>query len=97
MTQNTLVVWQLKYLVEKGVYWWKTPPESPDLNPIENVWGSMKRFLRDKHKPRNLASLIKGIQKFCKTLTADVCCRYINHINRVIPKVIEENSGPSGF
>ena len=23
---------------EKGVNWWKTPPESPDINPIENLW-----------------------------------------------------------
>ena len=25
-----------------NVKWWPTLPESPDLNPIENVWGSMK-------------------------------------------------------
>ena len=29
-------------------------PESPDLNPIKLVWGSMKQFLRSSYKPRNL-------------------------------------------
>ena len=36
-------------LEELNINWWKTPPESPDMNPIENVWGSMKTFLRIVH------------------------------------------------
>lgn len=76
---------------------WRTPPESPDLNPIENVWGSLKRFLRDYHKPHNQASLINGIKIFWKTLTPQVCRKYINHVHKVIPKVIEEKGGPSGY
>ena len=28
-----------KFLKDHNINWWKTPPESPDMNPIENVWG----------------------------------------------------------
>ena len=44
-----------------GVKWWKTPAESPDLNPIENVWAALKSFLRDQVKPTNEATLVQGI------------------------------------
>ena len=27
-----------------SINWWKTPPESPDLNPIENLWHEAKEF-----------------------------------------------------
>ena len=29
------------FFKEHGVNWWPTPPESPDMNPIENIWGSL--------------------------------------------------------
>lgn len=32
----------ITYLQNNGVNWWRTPPESPDLNPIENLWHELK-------------------------------------------------------
>ena len=29
---------------------WKSQAESPDLYPVEKIWGSMKTYLRDKYK-----------------------------------------------
>ena len=86
-----------RFFQEKGINWWQTTPESPDLNPIENVWGSLKEYLRNLHKPRNLEELKGGIKKFWKTLTPAVCTRYINHLHRVMPVVVEKQGGPSGF
>ena len=85
------------YFEEKGVNWWATPPESPDLNPIENVWGSLKQYLRNVYKPKNLEELKSGIQQFWQTLTPERCTHYINYLRKVIPKVIQEEGGPSGY
>ena len=85
------------YLGSNNINWWPTPPESPDLNPIENVWESLNEFLRNTYKPKNLVDLKKGILQFWKTLTPSVCARYIGHLHRVMPVVIKQNGGPSGF
>ena len=58
------------------ISWWKSPAESPDLNPTEKVWGSMKTYLRDKHKSRYLEELKEGIRAYWKKLTPEVCTRY---------------------
>ena len=85
------------FFEEKGINWFKTPPESPDLNPIENVWGSMKQFLRNEYKPTNLEDLKKGIRTFWKRMTPTVCSDYIAHIQKVMVKVIEVQGEPSGY
>ena len=41
MNPSTLVI-LLRVLSENNVNWWRTLPESLDLNPIENVWGIIK-------------------------------------------------------
>jgi len=85
------------FFEEKKVNWWYTPPESPDLNPIELVWGSMKQYLRSQYKPKNLDELKAGIEKFWHSLTPEVCQKYISHLRKVIPKVIEVQGAPSGY
>ena len=85
------------FMVEKGINWWKTPAESPDLNPIENLWHELKEFIRREIKPRTKDELIKGIEKFWGTVTVEKCNKYINHLGKVIPRVIELEGSATGY
>ena len=46
------------WMDDNNVNWWRTPPESPDLNPIENVWHELKEYIRRVVKPKVRAQLI---------------------------------------
>ena len=85
------------WMEEKGVNWWKTPPESPDLNPIENLWHELKEYIRREVKPKVKQELIDGILAFWRTVDVDKCNKYINHLRKVIPKVIELNGCATGY
>ena len=80
-----------------GMYWWKTPAKSPDLNPTENCWGSLKQYIRGYYKPSNLDELMNGIKEFWSSLTREVYKKYIGQLHKVIPKVIKINGNPSGY
>jgi len=79
------------FVNERDVNWWYSLPESPDLNPIELVWGSLKQYLK-------ITSLFKaGIERFWSSLTPKVCQKYISHLKKVIPKIVEVKGAPSGY
>ena len=89
----------VEFFQDNGINWWKTPPESPDCNPIENVWHEMKEFLRRKIKPQTKQQMIDGIHTFWKTVDIHVpkCTRYIRHLRKVLPRVIELQGAATGF
>ena len=62
-----------EWLVESGIHWWKTPPESPDLNPIENLWHELKEYLRRVVKPKTKSELVSGILEFWETVNIGKC------------------------
>uniref|UniRef100_A0A1X7U1J1 Tc1-like transposase DDE domain-containing protein n=1 Tax=Amphimedon queenslandica TaxID=400682 RepID=A0A1X7U1J1_AMPQE len=41
-----------EWLEANKINWWKTPPESPDLNTIENLWHEDKEYVRRVVKPQ---------------------------------------------
>ena len=76
-----------QFLQENGVSTVNWPAYSPDLNPIENIWGLLKRFVR-RQGPQNLDQLDNSIRigwnrivrpKLCRRLFASMPAR----INRV--------------
>ena len=85
------------FLDRNSVNWWKTPAESPDMNPIENLWNELKEYICREVKPRTKDELVDGISKFWETVTVEKCNRYINHLKKVIPRVIELNGEPTGY
>ena len=86
-----------EWLEESGVNWWKTPPESPDLNPIENLWHELKEYQRRVVKPKTKEELIGGIIQFWNTVDTAKCTKYIRHLKKVVPKVIAVEGGPTGY
>ena len=86
-----------QFLKEKQVNWWRTPAESPDLNPIENLWHELKEYMRREVKPKNKEELIRGIKAFWKTVTPSVCAKYIGHLKKVISKAIELKGDATGY
>ena len=82
---------------DNNVNWWRTPPESPDANPIENLWHELKEFIRREVKPKVKAELVLGIQQFWATVDAQKCQKYIGHLRKVVPKIIELNGLATGY
>ena len=62
-----------KFYKEEGVNWWPTPPESPDMNPIVNLWHELKEYIRREVKCTSKAELIAGIKAFWETVTVKEC------------------------
>ena len=85
------------YIEEKGINWFKTPASSPELNPIELIWHALKYLLHIEYKPKNLSELKSGNKQYWATLTPCICKKYVSHLKKEIPKVIEVQGLPSGY
>lgn len=83
---------------EVGINWWRTPAESPDMNPIENLWNELKWHIGTNVKPTTKEELVTAIKEFFNNLTPERCCRYIDHVVKtVIPKVISLGGKATGM
>ncbi len=85
------------FFQDNSINWWPTPAESPDLNPIENMWHELKEYVRREVKPTTKDELVRGIMEFWETVTGEKCRKYIRHLHKVIPRVIELDGAATGY
>ncbi len=72
------------------------PANSPDLNPIENLWGVVKRKMRDT-RPNNSDDLKAAIKGTWAPITPEQCHRLIDSMPRRIDAVIHAKGGPTKY
>ena len=74
------------------------PAQSPDLNPIENIWDELDRKVR-KHKPlpKNQNDLWQILQEEWSKLDENIYKNLVDSMPRRIAAVIENRGGPTKY
>uniref|UniRef100_A0A9J8CU48 Tc1-like transposase DDE domain-containing protein n=1 Tax=Cyprinus carpio carpio TaxID=630221 RepID=A0A9J8CU48_CYPCA len=72
------------------------PANSPDLNPIENLWGIVKRKMRYA-RPKNAEELKATIRATWALITPEQCHRLIDSMPRCIAAVIQAKGAPTKY
>ena len=87
------------FMILNNINHFPTPPESPDLMPIEMVWNDLKFYLRNNCSLKSKGSLLFHIKKFWKSKMNDLayCNSKFDHIPRVMDQIIAVCGRASGL
>jgi len=77
----------IKWKEENGINRMRWPANSPDLNPIENVWAVLKLNVR-KRRPCTVKQLVRAIYKEWKELLVEYAQTLVSSMTRRVKEVI---------
>jgi hypothetical protein len=81
-----------EFIAEKGILMVDNPRSSPELNPIEKVWGWIKHEA-NKNIPANLDQFKQLITKLWNEIPQAVINQYIEYNQTVVNEIIEARGG----
>jgi len=76
--------WRAENNVERLIW----PAQSPDQNPIENVWHVLKIRVCNE-KPENLKELVRAVKKHWSRLSNEYAKKLVDSMNKRVQAVIE--------
>jgi transposase len=83
---------------ESGLNFLPWPAQSPDLNPIENLWDAVKkRVYSRRKKPKNLFELTRAVKAAWKSIPLKRIQRLVDSLPRRIEAVIAADGGPTRY
>jgi transposase len=77
-----------KWFVDNNIPLLEWPSQSPDLNPIENLWSILNHRMKDR-KPQNEKELFEVLQEGWRSIPQDVLQRLADSMPRRIAAVIK--------
>ncbi len=84
------------WLIDHGVGVLDWPANLPDLNPIENQWGIVKRKMRNK-RPKNADELKATVKETWASIPPQQCHKLITSMPRRIEAVIKAKGAPTKY
>jgi len=86
------------FLQENNITVLPWPSKSPDLNPIENIWGAMvKSIYQHDFRPRNRNELCLRINQAWDEVTAELCRNLVLGMPQRLQEVIDRNGSMTKY
>jgi hypothetical protein len=87
-----------KCLSDMGLMVLDWPAQSPDLNPIEHLWGHLKRCLSARAtQPTGMLDLWERVQEEWEKISQEVVVKLIDSMPHRIEAVIKAKGGPTKY
>lgn len=72
------------------------PPQSPDLNPIEQIWDHLDSRLRMEPQS-SLDNTFECLKKSWDEISTEILCRYIHSMKKRCQEVIKAKGGHTKY
>lgn len=87
----------MEWFEEKGIVLLDYPPQSPDLNPIENLWRILKIKIHNNYDINTLDQLWQVYEKEWEAIDPKICEKLIESMPRRLAAVIKARGGHTKY
>jgi DDE superfamily endonuclease len=85
-----------RFIEGKGIRTLSWPAQSPDMNPIENLWGLIKVKVGERH-PKNIMELKQVILEEWSNIGPEVCQKYAGSFRKRIMELLRARGGHTHY